>query len=72
MAFVVMCPYWKKNKGKTELYCEGARFRFPDNAARRDILYGFCAHPDAWKKCMIRRALDKYYYERKFKVEVEK
>jgi hypothetical protein len=47
------------------VYCEGARLKFPDRDARREILYRYCAHPEGYKACMLKQALD-HYYERKY------
>lgn len=49
--------------------CECARFTFPDKQARRDVLYGCCGHPDAWRGCVFKLAMDSYYYNRKFSRE---
>ncbi len=62
---VGMCPYYLRDKGNGTVYCESARFRFPDKFARREIVYGFCAHPENYKKCAFKQMLD-HYYERKF------
>ena len=45
--------------------CECARFTFPDRQSRRDILYGYCGHPSAWRACPLKLAMDNYY-ERKY------
>ncbi|MBE6586607.1 MAG: hypothetical protein E7645_08855 [Ruminococcaceae bacterium] len=60
-----ICPYYLRDKGNGMVYCECARFRFPDKLSRREIVYGFCAHPDNYKKCAIKQAMD-HYYERKY------
>ena len=60
-----ICPYYLRDKGNGVVYCECARLRFPDKMARREIVYGFCAHPDHYKKCMLKQAMD-HYYERKY------
>lgn len=65
MAFAGMCPYLKDAKSVERTVCECARFTFPDRIIRREILYGYCGHPTAWKECPFKRALDNYY-ERKF------
>ncbi len=62
---VGICPYYIRDRGKGLVYCECARFRFPDLQARREILYRFCAHPTGYKSCMIKQCLDNYY-ERKY------
>lgn len=62
---VGICPYFLRDRGKGMVYCECARFRFPDKLARREIVYSFCAHPDNYKKCVLKQAMD-HFYERKF------
>ena len=61
---VGMCPYFGRERSQGVVSCEGARLKFPDRDARREILYRFCAHPEGYKACMIKQALD-HYYERK-------
>ncbi len=63
---VGICPYFMRDRGKGIVYCECAKFKFPDKGARREIVYRFCAHPEGYKACMIKQALD-HYYERKYK-----
>ncbi len=62
---VGICPYYVRDRGKGLVYCECARFRFPDAGARREIVYKFCAHPTGYKNCMLKQSLD-HYYERKY------
>ncbi len=62
---VGICPYYQRDRGNGVIYCECARFRFPDKLARREIIYGFCAHPENYKKCAIKQAMD-HFYERKY------
>ncbi len=62
---VGICPYYLRNRGKGLVYCECARFRFPDAASCREILYRFCAHPTGYKSCVLKIAMDNYY-ERKY------
>ena len=62
---VGICPYYIRDRGKGVVYCECAKFHFPDKIARREILYGFCAHPDGYKRCVLKQMLD-HYYERKY------
>ena len=59
------CPYFLREKGRGVVYCECAKFRFPDKQSRRDIVYRFCAHPEQYKQCPIKQAMD-HYYERKY------
>ena len=66
MAIVGVCPYFKKVSDGKKICCECAKFSFPDQIARRDLLYGFCAHPTAYENCILKQSMDKYYYERKY------
>ena len=59
------CPYFYRERSQGVVYCEGARLKFPDKDARREILYRYCAHPEGYKACMLKQALD-HYYERKY------
>ena len=59
------CPYFQREKGHGVVYCECAKVRFPDKQSRRDIVYRFCAHPQQYKQCPIKQAMD-HYYERKY------
>ena len=65
VAFAGMCPYLKDARSMERTICECARFSFPDRQTRRDILYGYCGHPSAWRACPFKLALDGYY-ERKY------
>jgi hypothetical protein len=65
VAFAGMCPYLKDARSMERTICECARFSFPDKQTRRDILYGYCGHPSAWRACPFKLALDGYY-ERKY------
>ena len=58
------CPYFKYEKQGTT-HCECGDFIFPDKQARREIIYGYCAHPRNFERCMFYRALENYY-ERKY------
>ncbi len=60
-----ICPYYIRDRGKGVVYCECAKFRFPDKQARRDIVYGYCAHPEGYKRCALKQMMDSYY-ERKY------
>lgn len=60
-----ICPYFYRDRGKGIVYCECAKFRFPDKESRREILYRYCAHPEGYKSCMLKQALD-HHYERKY------
>ncbi len=62
---VGICPYFKKDRGKGRLSCEGAVLRFPDVLARREYVYRFCAHPEGYKDCPLKMTMD-HYYERKY------
>ena len=72
MAIAGMCPYLKKVSDGKNVSCECAKFSFPDRIARRDLIYGFCAHPTDYKNCVLKQSMDKYYYERKYKCETNK
>lgn len=63
------CPYLQSMKDKKTVSCECAHFKFPDKIARREIIYAFCAHPSAYNDCFFKRAMDRYYYERKYACE---
>lgn len=60
-----LCPYFLRDRGKGVIYCECARFHFPDKLARREYVYAFCAHPSGYKQCPIKRAMD-HFYDRKY------
>ncbi len=62
---VGICPYYDRDRGKGRVYCECARFRFPDAGSRREIVYRFCAHPTGYKDCALKICMD-HYYERKY------
>lgn len=62
---VGICPYYVRDRSNGLVYCECARFRFPDKPSRREIVYRYCAHPEGYKSCMLKIALD-HYYERKY------
>jgi len=61
----LICPYFKKDRGKGRLSCEGAIFHFPDNLARREYVYRFCAHPEGYRDCPLKTTMD-HFYERKY------
>lgn len=60
-----ICPYYKQERSLGRVSCEGAVFRFPDKLCRREYVYRFCAHPDGYKECPLKVALD-HFYERKY------
>ncbi len=62
---VGICPFYKQDRGCGRLSCEGANFHFPDKEARREYVYRLCAHPEGYKSCPLREALE-HYYERKY------
>jgi hypothetical protein len=70
MAFAGMCPYLKDARSCERTICECARFTFPDKISRRELLYGFCGHPTAWKNCTFKPIMDRYY-DRKYSNEGE-
>lgn len=63
-----VCPFLKGEKKKESLSCELCSFKFPDKAARREIVYGYCANTEGYKSCMLYKVLSAYY-ERKYAVE---
>ena len=68
MAYCGMCPYLKDARSPERTICECARFTFPDKLSRRDLLYGVCGHPTAWKECTFKAIMDKYY-DRKYSAQ---
>lgn len=65
MKMIGMCPYFQRERGHGLVYCECAKFRFPDKLARREIVYRFCAHPENYKNCVIKQTMD-HFYERMY------
>ena len=65
MRMIGVCPYFQREREHGVMYCECAKFRFPDKQVRRDIVYSFCAHPENYRACAIKQAMD-HYYERKY------
>ena len=62
---VGICPFYLQDRGNGRVNCEGASLKFPDKEARREFVYRLCAHPDGYKECRLRVALE-HYYERKY------
>lgn len=60
-----VCPYFIRDRGRGVIYCECARFHFPDKLSRREIVYTYCAHPSGYKQCVLKQAMDGFY-QRKF------
>lgn len=60
-----ICPYFARERSHGVVTCECARLKFPDRDSRREIVYRYCAHPEGYKACMLKQALD-HYYERKY------
>lgn len=60
-----ICPYFTRERSHGVVTCECARLKFPDRDSRREIVYRYCAHPEGYKACMLKQALD-HYYERKY------
>ena len=60
-----ICPYFTRERSHGVVSCECARLKFPDRESRREIVYRFCAHPEGYKACMLKQALD-HDYERKY------
>ena len=71
LAFAGTCPYLKDAKRAERTVCECARFTFPDKIARREILYGYCGHPNDWKVCPLKKTMDGFY-ERKYAEDARK
>ncbi len=62
-----VCPYFIRDRGRGVIYCECARFHFPDRLTRREIVYTYCAHPTGYRQCVLKQAMDGFYrrkYER--------
>ena len=62
---VGICPFFLQDRGNGRVSCEGASLKFPDKEARREFVYRLCAHPEGYKACRMRMALE-HYYERKY------
>ena len=60
-----ICPFFLQDRGNGRVSCEGASLKFPDREARREFVYRLCAHPEGYKECRMRMALE-HYYERKY------
>ena len=60
-----ICPYFTRERSHGVVTCECARLKFPDRKSRREVVYRYCAHPEGYKDCMLKQALD-HYYERKY------
>ena len=60
MPVAAECPYYQYEKNGVT-HCECMQIRFPDVKARREILYGYCAHPQNYRSCPFKRAMDGYY-----------
>ena len=56
-----VCPYFIRDRGRGVIYCECARFHFPDKLARREIVYTYCAHPSGYRQCVLKQAMDGFY-----------
>lgn len=59
------CPYFRYEKAGIT-HCECGNFIFPDVQTRREIVYGYCGHPENFRKCPFYIALE-HHYERKEK-----
>ena len=53
--------YFIRDRGRGVIYCECARFHFPDKLARREIVYTYCAHPSGYRQCVLKQAMDGFY-----------
>lgn len=58
-----ICPFYTK-EAKNKLYCEGGTIKPPDNEARREIVYKYCASMEDYKNCTIYQMLMNYYDRR--------
>ena len=65
MAFRGTCPYVNEVGKEKRIVCECMKFSFPDRKAKREIIYGYCAHPTNWKECPFKKMMDNFY-ERKY------
>ena len=65
MAFRGTCPYINEVGKEKRIVCECMKFSFPDKTAKREIIYGYCAHPTNWKECPFKKMMDNFY-ERKY------
>ena len=59
-----ICPFFRQDRGRGRISCEGAQLTFPDKESRREFVYRLCAHPEGYKNCPLQIALE-HYYERK-------
>lgn len=68
----VTCPYYRRERmkkgeganGQGFMYCEMARFTFPDKKARRNLVYKYCCGngvADDGTVCTVKMILDKHY-----------
>ena len=47
------CPFFVWDD-REHVACEGkCKISFPDDAAAKEFMEGFCASPDGWEKCVI-------------------
>jgi hypothetical protein len=60
-----ICPFFRQDRGRGRISCEGAQLTFPDKESRREFVYRLCAHPEGYKNCPLQIALE-HYYERKY------
>lgn len=70
----VTCPYYRRERPKKGskadghgfMYCEMARFEFPDKYARRELVYKYCCNNGTASdgtECTVKRILDIHYGE---------
>lgn len=68
----VTCPYYRRERmkkganagGRGFMYCEMARFEFPDKVSRRNLVYKYCCKngcADDGSFCTVKKILDLYY-----------
>ena len=71
---IVTCPYYRRERpkcgenseGKGFMYCEMARFSFPDSKTRRNLVYKYCCRNGKAEdntECTVKNILDIYYEE---------
>lgn len=60
------CPFFLRDRGNGQIYCEICTFKFPDKESRRAWVYKYCAHPSQYTACPLGQLLQDHY-ERKYK-----
>lgn len=57
---LAVCPYYSKEVND-RLRCEGGSIKFPDKAARKEIVYQYCSSIENCQKCTLYQMLTNYY-----------